>query len=497
MNRIATRSIIPAFLAITSALASSCTVPLAPGYRILKESSEVRFTPGPPPELQVNVSYTLRNSGTSSLSFVDVIFPDEKLYGRKSLRIKVDGHDITPGKLPEELQQESPEALRIPLDPVWERKQGRSLTIEYAFSSPSDEGMRITLASDNFHLSSRGWLPLPQPPKRILAPYPVRPQKTTYSVRVPVNFLVLARGTPLGRKKDGGEIEYRFQLRKAELPPFMVAGRYVDSAANRGSTSVSFWTFEPLKQDPAIAAQRIAAAWSTLQKDFGPLDKNITSPHVIECPELRADVQNSDDHGENAVASFPGGVLVRTLADGLGSDELLLQMNEALAHSWFREQIYPAANAAIGLGQGLSNYATIVMAEASGGESARRNRVIEFLRAYQDAVKQAAGTPNAEKAIISTMPYDPIDQRRMARSKAALFFIALEDAYGEEPVRRGLTDVVALLRGEQVGYEDVRSALEHSTGKDLGEPFRVWLYTVGIPKDFSDRYAFAATNGGQ
>jgi aminopeptidase N len=189
-------------------------------------------------------------------------------------------------------------------------------------------------------------------------------------------------------------------------------------------------------------------------------------------------------------------VLVRTLADGLRSDELLLQINEALAHSWFREQIYPAANAAIGLGQGLPNYATIVMAEASGGESARRNRVIEFLRAYQDAVKQAAGTPNAEKAIISTMPYDPIDQRRMARSKATLFFIALEDTYGEEPVRRGLTEVVALLRGQQVGYEDVRSALEHSTGKDLGEPFRVWLYTVGIPKDFSDRYAFAATNGG-
>ena len=110
--------------------ASNCSVPLAPGYQILKESREVRFVPGPPAELQIRSTYTLQNFGTTSLSFIDVTFPDEKLYGRQTLRVELDGHEITPAKLPEEYQQDSPEALRIAFDRPWERKQTHTLLIE-------------------------------------------------------------------------------------------------------------------------------------------------------------------------------------------------------------------------------------------------------------------------------------------------------------------------------------------------------------------------------
>jgi hypothetical protein len=82
--------------------ATSCTVPLAPGYQILKESREVRFGAGPPPELRIRTSYTLQNSGLSDLAFIDVIFPDEKVYGRANLRVEWNGHELTPEKLPVE-----------------------------------------------------------------------------------------------------------------------------------------------------------------------------------------------------------------------------------------------------------------------------------------------------------------------------------------------------------------------------------------------------------
>ena len=87
------------------------------------------------------------------------------------------------------------------------------------------------------------------------------------------------------------------------------------------------------------------------------------------------------------------------------------------------------------------------------------------------------------------MAYDPFEQRRIAAAKAALFFIALEDAYGAAPVRSGLAQVVALLRGKEVGFNDLRAALEQTTGKNLAEPFRVWLYRTGMPQEFRDRYA--------
>lgn len=491
MNRIAPRPIAATLLGLSLIFCTSnCGVPLAPGYRILKESREVHFLPGPPPELQVRSVYTLQNFGTTSLSFIDITFPDEKLYGRKNLHVELDGHEITPSKLPEEYQQESPNALRLAFDTLWERKQSHNLTIEYSFGSPADRGSRITLGADNFHLGPRGWIPLPQPPKRVLAPYPARPPKMFYTVRMPENFLILARGRLAGRKKDGGEIEYRFEMRTGDLAPYIVAGRYVDSSSGRQPSSISFWTMQPLKDDSA-AVLRISAAWSTLQTDFGPLDKNIVQPRVVESPELRA---HGDDEDSKTVASFPGGALVSedALALGLQSDELLEKISYALADSWFGDQLYPSTNSAVGLSKGLPDYATVVVDEAHGGEPARRKRIIEFLEEYDEAVKQAAATPNPEKPIISTMLYDPIEQRRIARTKAALFFIALEDAYGEALVRQGLKQVVAILGGQEVGYDDVRSALEQSTGKNLAEPFRTWLYNKGMPQDFRSRYQTAA-----
>jgi len=466
-------------------------VPLAPGYQIEKESREVRFRQGPPPELHVRTTYTLRNTGLSDLAFIDVIFPDERIYGRTNLHVEWNGQEVTPEKLPEEYQHEHPDTLRLPCTPPWPRKEQRGLQIDYSFVAPGEQGARITLAADNFHVGPRGWTPAPQPPDRVLAPNPARPAKMSYTVRVPENFLVLGGGKPGGRKKDGGESEYRFELGKDDLPAYIVAGHYAESlprGKSADSSEVSFWTLQPLQADPAAGAQRIAAAWSALQKDFGPLDKNIPRPHIVESPQLRA---RSGEDNRPAAASFPGGALVNSSALALGfqSDELVQDINQALAHSWFGDEMYPAPNAAVGIGEGLPNYATIVVDESSGGEAARRRRIGEFLEAYEKAVQQTAGTPNAEKSIITTMLYDPSPQRRIASAKAALFFIELEDAYGETPVRSGLAQVVALLRGQDVGFDDLRAALEQTTGKNLAEPFRVWLYSTGIPQGFRDRYA--------
>ena len=466
-------------------------MPLAPGYQILKESREVSFSAGPPPELRIRTRYTLQNSGLSDLAFIDVIFPDEKAYGRTNMHVEWNGHEVTPDKLPAEYQAEHPDTLRLPCNPPWARGEQRSLQIDYSFVEPAEQGARITLGAADFHLGSRGWIPLPQPPNRVLSPYPARPPKTFYTVRVPENFLVLGSGTLAGRKKDGGGVEYRFELHKDDLPAYVVAGRYADSSAKGKSadgSTVTFWRLQPLQQDPAVAAQRIGAAWSALQKDFGPLDKNLSGPHVVESPELRA---RPGEENEAAAASFPGGALVNSSALALGfqSDELVQDINQAMAHSWFGVEMYPAPFAAVGIGEGLPNYATIVVDESSGGETARRRRIGQFLEAYDTAVQRTAGTPNPEKSIVTTMIYDPFEQRRIAAAKAALFFIALEDAYGEPPVRSGLAQVVALLRGKEVGFSDLRAALEQTTGKNLAEPFRVWLYRTGMPQNFRDRYA--------
>lgn len=484
MNRLAPRTLALTLIPIILFLcAFSCDVPLVPGYQILKESRAVRFVAGASPTLHIQGSFKLQNTGNGDLSFVDVTLPEESAFGRQNVRVELDGREIAPVSVSPEYQQDHPNAARIPLNPPWERKRAIDLVIEYDLASPQDAGSRITLGANEFHLGSRGWFPALQPPKHAFSPFPRRPKVTPYTVRVPSNFLVLARGTPKGRKKDGGEIEYRYVLSQDDLPPFIVAGSYVASPAQREPGSAAFWTLRPLPSEPEKAAEQITQAWKILDTDFGPLDRNIAAPHVVESPELRA--HTSADEAGPAAAAFPGGVLVNPAALALGtdSDTFLEMVTHSLAHDWFGDEMYPAPDAALGLGEGLPEYATIVIDEARNGPSARRKRIERYLREYDEARKSAA-----EKALGITMLDDPPAQRRIALAKAPLFFVALEDACGAGPMRNGLRHMVDVLRDREASYDSLRSALEEASGKDLAALFRVWLNQDGIPQDFRERY---------
>jgi aminopeptidase N len=192
-----------------------------------------------------------------------------------------------------------------------------------------------------------------------------------------------------------------------------------------------------------------------------------------------------------AAAPFPGGVLVdsQVLALGVGSEPFLEPVIHALAHNWFGDEVFFAPDAALGMGEGLPEYATVVVEESEKGEPGRRQRIVEYLNEYDKLRSQSDETP-----LGVTMLTDPAGQRRIALAKAPLFFVALEDACGEVPMRSGLKYMVTLLRGQQTSYDALRSALEQSSGKNLAGLFRVWLNDKGIPADFRARYAAAAGN---
>jgi hypothetical protein len=484
------RPLAAAFFALVLLLVTSaCAVPLAPGYKIVKETREVEFVAGQPSKLEVHSRRTVQNNGTANLTFVDIEFPGEKGFGRKNLRAQWDGHDAKLSALPEEEQPDHPNTLRVAFDSPWTRGQTHELTIEYELSSPEDSGSRITIGENTFHLGSRGWIALPQPPGRFLATYPKRPDKSDYSIRAPADFLVLARGKMLGRKRAGDKIEYRFRLRAQDLAAFAVGGSYQERTFGHGSGTVVFWTLTPMKDDPDSGPERIANAWATLETDFGTLDPNIHVPHIVESPELRGHIAGESGP---AAAPFPGGALVnkQLLAQGIASDAFVDRVTHALAHNWFGDEMYPTSEAAIAMEEGLPEYATIVIDEARGGPEARRHRILDSLRRYDETSSRAAEAP-----LGVTQLTDPLDQRSIALAKAPLMYVALEDRCGETPVRNGLKQLVKLLRGQEVGVNDMRSAIEQTCGKDLGEFFRVWLYTKGLPADFRGRYESNASTG--
>lgn len=487
-----------AILVLAALCGSSCAVPIAPGYQIRGQSLAVQFVP--PHEndaspndasLRVRAEYTLLNSGNADLNFVDATLPDRQTFGANGIRVEVDGHEVAAQELSSTDEPAAQETFRIGFDPTWEQKQTRQLNIEYTLSSPADSGARITVGADNFHLGSRGWFPLLEPPKHILSSRASRPDKFAYTVRVPDDFLVIARGRQAQRKRDGNEIEYRFTLGKRDLNPYVIAGKYTESPGKPKTGEAVFWTLQPHDEIPAQAQEQIAAIWGVLQKNFGPLggnppDKNLRAPYIVEAPTLPGHypAEVVDPTGATT-AGFPRGAMVNSsaLALGVGSDAFLEILSRAVAQDWFGDEVYFAPEAGVGLGEGLPEYATIVVDEDLHGEAARRARVQRFLHEYDDARRLAP-----EKPLNATILTDPEDRRRIALAKAALFFVALEDECGKTAMQGGLARMVSLLRGQEADYNTLRSSLEESSGKNLAPIFRTWLDGKDIPADFRARY---------
>jgi phage tail protein X len=473
---------------------SGCAVPLAPEYDVKRQTEDVHFVTSGSPELQIRSTYTLQNTGTAPLDFIDVDFPNEKVFGRTGVEVTIDGKSASANPLPAEYQAALPDALRIPFPSPLGVKDRHELVIEYAFRAPVLSGPQITLNADNFHLGTRGWLPVMIPPSHVLSPEPVRPDKTQYTIRVPNDFLVVARGARAGSKKDGAETKYRYKLGPNDFNIYVVAGRYVDSASG-GKDAVSFWTATPLTEAPTHADSEIAAAWAVMEKQFGPLDKNVRAAHVVESEGFGPQGPNTD--GATAL-SFPGGALVNpaALALGVNSDKFLSFATQAVAEGWFSNKVYPASNAAIGIGGGLAGYATIVIDEARGGDAARRARIAGYIRQYDEALQNLAsqekdGKPLTEESIAATLPDDPYAQRAVSLAKAPLLFAALADQCGGEKVRKGIVNMMNIMAGQEVDYEVLRSAIEQTCEKDIAATFRVWLNRTGIPQDFRARYAAA------
>jgi hypothetical protein len=456
---------------------------------VVEEKFSVHFTPGDTPRLLIHAQYELRNTGNKPLEFVDVVIPDAKTFGTSHPQFSVDGRAVSPAGPSQEKGQDYRDEFHIPLAPQWKEKEKRELAIEYELTAPQDSGAQIGISRQSFYLLGNRWYPLLLPPNHILSPTPKRPDRTQYTVRVPEKTMVLARGKVQCCRRSGGETEYRFELKKGDFYPFVVAGEYAETRVQTPDHAITFWTFEPPAMELEKAAARISESLKIMEANFGPPPESIRTMHIVEFPGLRSPIFRE----ETAVAEpFPGGALVSPslLNLGPGGDECSDTVLEALTHTWIQMPFHPALNSGVGIGEGFPLYATTVIAQGRGGAQARAKCARHFLAAYDALVKETAEVPLASVTLDS-----PSAAIRIALQKAPLFYIALEDSYGEAQVRAGIKNMITLLRGQNAGYDDLRSALEQSTGANLAPFFRSWLYEKGIPAEFRARHELPSTAG--
>jgi hypothetical protein len=461
----------------------SCGVPLAPGYGIERERIEVHYIAGSAPHLAIRAQYLLNNLGSGRLTSVAALFPGKTPYGTQNLKVEIDGRQVS--VVPASGQNAgspSEEEVEMPFDPPWAMREKRNLLIQYDLDVPVG-GEADTAHGDYFYLPSSGF-PKFEEPKIVFAHNIERPVPMDFTLQVPRNFRVHAPGSLARRRDSGDQTEWHFRIGRHDPDPFVVSGAYQEEVVTASEVEVAFWTFEPIPADAVNAARiRLTATLAAYTDAFGLLSK---PPLKVWIVLVRSTLgENARSTGPAWAGGFPDGLLLNegAFSGGIQSDDFLSAAEAALAQLWIGTRVRIGPDAELVLTDGFEKYATIVAAEARGGVAGRRQDVESVLRAYDRARNEAVDEPLSQITV-----GDPLKQRLIAYDRAALFFVALEDTYGEAPIRRGIAHLVKALRGNTVGLSDLRAALEQETRKNMAEAFRVWLNQPGIPDDFRKRY---------
>ena len=182
--------------------------------------------------------------------------------------------------------------------------------------------------------------------------------------------------------------------------------------------------------------------------------------------------------------SFPDGVLLdsRAFAQGITNQAVFELAEYELAQTWFGWRVHPRPEAQILMGRGVGLFSWVVAAEARGQD--QRARMIESLLDRYDRARLVA----ADRRLLEPPAGYSRAERISTSNKAALFFVALEDLCGHDNLRAAFRTIVQARGNDDVGYEELRAAVEFASRRDLAEMFRRWLIQPGIPEDFRVPY---------
>jgi hypothetical protein len=467
-------------LILLSASLFGCAVALGPGFNHAYRSADVTATSIEPTHIHLQVSDKLENVGDRSLAYLDVALPNGPSFGTRNVSVTIGGKVVASQRV----TRESGPDLRVPFDPPWPQNEERQIAFAYDLD-PSPEGRGVVAATpDGFYLADPNVFPIWQAPLGPFARSSLRAQTEKLEVTVPVDFQVLAGGREQRMERHGDSAIHRFETPGAEFPPYLVAGRYQDRRVETRHGAVVFWTREPLDERMAgIAAQRLADTVVTYQNLFGVITRNPFPIHVVETSAELAPIVLATPN--ISAASFPEGVLFdrRAVVLGLASGPVLDLADYELARSWFGWHVRPKPEADLLLGRGMSLFAALLAAEARGGPAVRPREIARLIRAYDDL-----GAPADEKPGFGPPVGYSREEATAKPYKGALFLVSLEDIAGKEKFYRALRRILTDMAGQEIGSDELRSAVEAEAGRNLAGVFHAWLDHSGLPAEFRARY---------
>jgi aminopeptidase N len=354
-------------------------------------------------------------------------------------------------------------------------------TVSDGLIAKKDEQGRWSWFGDNWPDRARQWLPT--------VDHPSDKATVTWTVRAPERNVVVGNGASLGAMHltVGGRPLLQTRWRESRpIPPSLMVIAVAplirfdlpSSMCHRGEDG------ECVQQSVYVLPEN--RGW--LPGVFGAADHIMSLFERLVAPfpyEKLAHLQSSTRFGgmENASAIFYNGKVfpTRTLTDATVAHEM--------AHQWFGDAVTEREWAHLWLSEGFADYFAALWAREARGEKAYREE-LEKLRTKVIGDSVVAARPVIDTAqtdymaLLNTNSYD----------KGAFVLAMLHRELGDSAFFRGIRSYYAAHRHGTALSDDLRRALEQSSGRPLGTFFDQWLRRPGWAEP-SIGWAYDASSG--
>jgi hypothetical protein len=418
------------------------------------------------------------NSGDQPLESHRVAVPSAYAFHRASISARWNNQTIALREIATASGTEYGDTAELRFPDEWQRKQKRTLILEYDLSSGSHLGSFVAASPYTFFAYPESWYPSLLPPKGIFGAGGVPPKKWMLSVRVPTGFLVHASGTAGKRSTSGGDWIYTFTQQPHDFAPFVAGGQYVETKIESSGRDVRFWMHKPV--DLGVA-QNAGASVSTRARynetEYGAPAPGARAIRLLECV---IPVQNF------GCGALPETILVDQawVARGLAEKKFYDDANFELAYTWFGAMAHVAFDQYPLPMDALAPYAGWEAQAVEDGGDARAERIRNLIADFDKHFDMCK-----EKIVLPLAAGTGGCSYSAAWTKSGLFFFALEDKTGRGPFHQALKSMLADRRGMDISLEDLIAALDAESREPLGPFVRQWLKNPGIPEEFRARYS--------
>jgi hypothetical protein len=480
VTRVPLQLVSPAALVLTLLFAcwlAGCSAALGPGYVVQQQEIHVTFSPQPQPLLQITAQYHLQNAGNQPLDSLDVRLPGRR-YRPAAFQISWDG-----AALSNNISPDNPRDTELRFAQLWKVGEMHTLKLSYELASATGDDS-IGFAADAFYLPSEGWTPqLPQA-RGLFGFGGVPPKQWPLIVTIPQDFLVHASGEGVKQSAKGSTAQYSFRQTSADLNPFVIAGKYVESRQTLAQKQiVHVWTRGKLDAAQlANSGDALSRTLATYDALFGARPKSRSSLWIVECPVSPGCISQRETsyaallYGSDALRSAELISQDSVLIDPrLGASAIETSAGPALAAGWlgygqnpgFYEQQPPVS--------ALPAFAAALAREGISGTTVRSEIIQRALAAIPDPAPAAShGDP------------------AVTRAKSLLLFYALRDNVGASAFEKAIQHMLYARQSRGFNVTDLIASLEQESHQSIGPFVRQWIKRPGIPSEFRSRYSQSA-----